>query len=220
MNSSVFCRHNRYDDEANNTAYMESESVYVRPYEGSTATDSPWSDCNAYHSHHTVGSGSSKHDSLPMERIVEMTESLQKEQENQEACEKIDTAIKAQRMRQLRNVKWEALKARMSQRGMSMHTVRAYDSDLDSEDDGEEAELESGHTPRSSALNALEPSLSEERAMRRGAFQAVETMPKRFCHFLYNWFMYSVYAFSASALPGMDIHKGADMREYYNRNLS
>ncbi|CBZ30216.1 conserved hypothetical protein [Leishmania mexicana MHOM/GT/2001/U1103] len=202
---------NRYDDEANNAAYMENEPFHVLPPERSTAGNSSESDSSTYGSRRTAGDGSGKRDVLSMQHVMNMTESLQKEQEDREAREKVDKVSDAERMRQVRNVQWEAVRKRMSQRAMSLHSVRAYDS----EDDEEEVELKSVHT----ALSALVPSLTEERATRRGGFQAAETMPERFCHFVYNWLMYFVYAFSASALPGMDVNKGADSREYFDRRV-
>ncbi|AYU82417.1 hypothetical protein LdCL_340013600 [Leishmania donovani] len=202
-------RRNRYDDEASNAAYMDNEPFHVLPPERSATGNSSQSDSSTYGSHRTAGDGSGKCDMLSMQHVMNMTESLQKEQEDREAREKVDKASEAERMRQVRNAQWEAVKKRMSQRAIPLHTVRAYDS----EDDEEEVELKSVHT----ALSALVPSLTEERATRCGGFQAAETMPERFCHFVYNWLMYFVYAFSASALPGMDASKGADSREYFDR---
>ncbi|GET92167.1 hypothetical protein, conserved [Leishmania tarentolae] len=202
-------RHGRYEDEANNAAYTDEEPFHVHPRERCTPSNSSQSGESTHDPHCTADEESDQRD-LSMQHVLNMTEALQKEQEDREAREKVDKARAEERMRQARNAKWEAVKKRMSQRATPLHTVRAYDS----EDDEEDVELKSAHT----ALSALAPSPTEERAMRRGGFQVAQTVPERFCHFFYNWFMYVVYALSASALPGMDARKGADLREYFDRD--
>ncbi|KAK7198430.1 hypothetical protein NESM_000802800 [Novymonas esmeraldas] len=229
MDSAAFRRHHRYDDEANSTAYVDNDPFYIPPSEDPTAVNSFRSDGRTYNSHRSARGGGGRgagdrtgRDLMSMQRVFDMTAALQKEQEDQEAREKGDSAGVAERMRDVRNARWEAVKERMSLRAASLRSVRAYDSDCDSEEDEEDEEetasmeMKSVRTTRLTALDALAPSLSEERAIRRGAFHAVETMPQRFSHFVYNWFMFFVYAFSATALPGMDIRKGSDRREYFD----
>ncbi|CAJ1023024.1 hypothetical protein Q4I32_003105 [Leishmania shawi] len=212
MDTLTFRRANRYGDEANGAAYIESEYSYVSPSEQFAEDNLLRSYAGTYNSHHTARGDSVNCDLFSMQRVMDMTGSLQREQEDREAREAVVDISEAERMRQVRDAQWEAVKARMSQRATSMHTVRAHDS----EDDEEEVELRSGHTTLSASLNALVPSLSEERAMQSGGSCVVESMPERFCHFVYNWFMYFVYALSVSAVPGIDARKGADSREYFD----
>ncbi|KAG5468163.1 hypothetical protein LSCM1_02138 [Leishmania martiniquensis] len=208
-------RFNRYGDEADGAAYMENDPYYVSPSAESVVCNSGNDEGGTYDSHHIASGGSIKRGLLSMQLVMDMTESLQKEQDDQEALAEADSANEAERMRQVRNARWEAVKACMSRRATPMPTARANDSEY-----AEEAVELTPVSTKQSTLNALVPSSSEEHAMPRGPLQVVETVPERLCHFVYNWFMYVVYALSASALPGMDVHKGADSREYFDRRVS
>lgn len=167
---------------------------------------------------------------MAMTRVMHMTDTLQTDQDAREAAATAQATEEAERLRRERNAKWEAVKASMSARATPLHTVRAYDSDWsesDTEEVGDVQSVRSVRTARSSAtaaaggrgtaLDALVPTLAEERAVRAGPLYAVESVPQRVMHFLFNWWMYFVYAISSSAVPGMNSRKGADSREYFSR---
>ncbi|KAL7696222.1 hypothetical protein N2W54_006945 [Lotmaria passim] len=183
-----------------------------------------------------VSAGPPKRDLMAMARVMNMTATLQTEQDTQEAQTKAAAEEEAERLRRERNAKWEAVKASMSARPTPLHTVRAYDSDWsDSEDEEDDAAAKavsdvqsvrsvrsarttaSARSGRGTALDALVPTLAEERAMRAGPLYAVESVPQRFFHFLYNWCMYFVYALSSSMVLGGNSRKGNDPSEYYSR---
>ncbi|KAG5468575.1 hypothetical protein CUR178_01408 [Leishmania enriettii] len=216
MNSLSFRPFSRYDDEADGAAYVDSEPFYASPSAESAVGNVARPDGGTYDSHCTDNDNSGKCDLLSLQRVMDMTEALQREQDDEEARRNADNASKAERMHQVRNAQWEAVKARMSQRVTPMPTARAYDS----ESDGDGVVLRSVSTKLSTTLNALAPSLSEEGAVGSGTLQMAETVPERFWHSVYNWFMYFVYALSASVLPGVDAHKGADSREYFDNRVS
>lgn len=241
MDTFAFRRPNRYDDEANSTAYMgdgssgeDTRTTHRDPAARTPAVAASRRPHFAPPRRTGAGRPPAAASSAPagellsMKRVLEMTESLQKAQETRESADADEKAHRAAREQAMRNAKWETVKARMRQRATPLHTVRAYDSDMDfssSEDeDGlpssrrRATETRSTTSTHTNALQALAPSLSEERALRRQPFRSVETVPQRVVHFVYNWFMFFVYALSASALPGMSASKGADSREYYDRD--
>lgn len=177
-----------------------------------------------------------KRDLMAFNRVMDMTTTLQSEQERSEAQAAAAAEAEALRLREERNSRWNAVKARMSARPTPLHSVRAYDSDWSDSSEDEAAatgadrlsDVQSMRSIRSmrsttsaaskrTALDALAPTLAEERAVRAGALYAKETVPVRVMHFIYNWFMYVVYAMSTSLVPGVDALKGSDPKEYYNR---
>ncbi|KPA82100.1 hypothetical protein ABB37_03248 [Leptomonas pyrrhocoris] len=238
MEGSVFRRPYDLSDEATTFGYSEGEAFTEAPPATASSASARHNAASAAAARprQTVHAGPPKRDLMPMKRVVKMTTTLQSEQDAMEAQAQSEASAKAERLRQERNAKWEAVKASMKSRPTPLRTVRAYDSDWsDSADEADEAgvgtdaqSIRSAKSTRSTtataaaarrgaALDALVPTLAEERAVRAGPLYAVESVPQRVCHFIYNWWMYFVYAVSASMMPGLDSRKAEDPGEYYNR---
>lgn len=247
MEDSVFRRPYDLSDEANTFGYSEFEPFNEAP----PATASPASTRNNNAGSTTTAAGlrsrppaarsgpPPKRDLMAFNRVMDMTTSLQSEQERAEAQKTAAAEAEKKRLRQERNAKWNAVKTRMGSRPTPLHSVRAYDSDWSDSSEEEEttaavgergSDVQSMRSIRSmrsttsaataskrTALDALVPTLAEERAVRAGPLYAIESVPLRVCHFVYNWFMYVIYALSASMVPGANSRKGADPSEYYSR---
>lgn len=245
----MFRRPHDLSDEANTFGYPEFEPFNEN--EPTTVTSASARNNNARSVARSVAAASAvarpkqatragppKRDLMAYKRVMDMTTTLQSDQNRKEAQAAAAAAAEEERLQQERNAKWEAVKASMSARPTPLHTVRAYDSDWsDSEEDeyksrqangtvkGSDAQsmrsvrstVSAATASRRTALDALSPTLAEVRAARAGPLYAVESVPQRVCHFIYNWWMYFVYAISVALIPGVNPCKGADTNEYYNR---
>lgn len=230
MEEAAFRRPYDLSDEANSYGYGDFEPFNEPPPAASSSAPTAAA-AAAARPRHTVRTGPPKRDLMAMTRVMHMTSTLQATQTAQEAEAAAQAKLEKERLRQERNAKWEAVKASMSARPTPLHTVRAYDSDWsdsDSDDDEAGGDVQSMRSVKSTrstattgrggtALAALVPTLAEERAVRAGPLFAVESVSQRVCHFFYNWWMYFVYALSASMVPGSNSRKGADSNEYFNR---
>ncbi|KPI83591.1 hypothetical protein ABL78_7364 [Leptomonas seymouri] len=234
MEESVFRRPYDLSDEATTFGYSDAELFDATPLARAnpSTTHSTAVQAAAARLQPGVRAGPLKRDLMAMRRVMKMTSTLQSEQDAREAQVRAQAETEAERLRRERNAKWEAVKARMSARPTPLHTVRAYDSDWsDSEEDdrvdgsGDVQSIRSTRSELSSAvaagkrtaLDALVPTLAEERAVRAGPLYTVESVPQRFCHFIYNWWMFFVHAISVSLMPGLEPQKAADPKEYYSR---